>query len=46
MLEKWLTLVSRKQASSSPIIEKRIHYLKEVVHLCYNRLYLKNFKEK
>ena len=23
--------------------EKRIRYLKEVVHLCYNRLYLKKF---
>lgn len=27
-------------------IEKRSHYLKKVARLCYNRLYLKNFKEK
>ena len=46
ILEKWLTLVSKKQVSTSSMIEKRIHYLKKVAHLCYNRLYLKNFKEK
>ncbi|KXT91633.1 Mobile element protein [Streptococcus mitis] len=27
-------------------IEKRSHYLKKFARLCYNRLYLKNFKEK
>ena len=46
ILEKWLTLVLKKQASTFSMIEKRSHYLKKVVHLCYNRLYLKNFKEK
>ena len=44
--KEWLTLVSKKQASTSSVIEKRVHYLKTVAHLCYNRLYLKNFKEK
>ena len=44
--KEWLNLVSRKPASTFSIVEKRIHYLKKVTRLCYNRLYLKNFKEK
>ena len=44
--KEWLNSVSRKQASTFSIIEKRIHYLKINRSLCYNRLYLKNFKEK
>jgi len=43
---EWLNLVSGKRASTSSTIEKRIHYLKINRSLCYNRLYLKNFKEK
>ena len=44
--KEWLNLVSRRLASTFSIIEKRVHDLKKVARLCYNRLYLKNFKEK
>ena len=44
--ERMADLSIKKRASTSPIVEKRSHYLKKVARLCYNRLYLKNFKEK
>ena len=39
--KEWLNSVSRKQASTFSIIEKRIHYLKINRSLCYNILHLK-----
>ena len=37
--KEWLNLVSRKPASTSSTIEKRIHYLKKVAIIWYNGLY-------